>query len=259
MPNQLQRISIAPSQLQNQEVILTVTQEHYLCRVLRLERGDLFVVMDGCGNWWLVSLQEKLPGQPIKASILEPILVENELPFQVILLAALPKGNGFDEVVRQVTELGVSEIIPVKSDRTLLNPSTTKLERWRRIAAEAAEQSERQIIPQIWEPISFLESLTLVNSNYGNNSDKYICVTREKCPNLLDCLGDKKNINQTNLPAIIIGIGPEGGWSLAEIESAYQNGFKPVSLGKRILRAVTAPLVALSLISTVYESKLLVS
>lgn len=136
---QLQRIAISPFQLQSGQISLTQQQQHYLGRVLRLREGDRFIAMDGMGKWWLAQLTGE------QAQVLEPLEVQTELPVSITLMVALPKGNGFDEVVRCCTELGVACIAPVVSDRTLLNPSPQKLERWRRIAAEAAEQSETVI------------------------------------------------------------------------------------------------------------------
>jgi 16S rRNA (uracil1498-N3)-methyltransferase len=233
---QLQRLAIAPSQLQAGKIILTIQQQHYLGRVLRLRQGDRFIVMDGLGQWWLAVLAEA------KAEILEPISVQTELPVAITLLVALPKGNGFDEIVRASTELGVSCIAPVISDRTLLHPSSQKLERWRRIATEAAEQSERQIVPMVLDPVPLSASLSSVISQ-----QKYICVARGDSPHLKDCLYNKEQ--QT----IVIAIGPEGGWTGTEIDQAIAAGFQPVSLGRRILRAVTAPIVALSLAAAAFE------
>lgn len=165
---------------------------------------------------------------------------------------ALPKGNAFDDVVRQVTELGASCIAPVISDRTLLNPSSQKLERWRRIAQEATEQSERQLVPTIQQPISFQEYLASLSTLDVSRSLHYLCVTRRTAPHLLNCL---QNLHFPILPiSLTLAIGPEGGWTEAEVEQAIAAGYQPVSLGSRILRTVTAPVVALSLIAAVLEN-----
>lgn len=234
--SQLQRIAIAPSQLQQGQIALTKDQQHYLTRVLRLREGDRFIAMDGKGKWWLTQLAGE------QGQVLEPLVVETELPVAITLLIALPKGNGFDEVVRCCTELGVTTIAPVLSDRTLLQPSPQKLERWRRIAAEAAEQSERAFVPTILEPVAFSSSLSLTSSH------KYICEARGNFPHLMS-----KVEGLTNDKEIIIATGPEGGWTQQEVESAIASGFQAVSLGRRILRAVTAPVVALSLVSAACE------
>ncbi len=233
--SQLQRIAIASSQLQQGQILLTKEQQHYLGRVLRLRESDRFIAMDGQGKWWL----SQLAGE--QARVLEALLVETELPISITLMVALPKGNGFDEVVRCCTELGVTCIAPVLSDRTLLHPSPQKLERWRRIAAEAAEQSERSFVPTILEPVTFNTAVSV-----NQTIHRYICEARGEYPHLNKVLSGISD-------EIIIATGPEGGWTTEEIENAIAFGFQPVSLGRRILRAVTAPVVALSLITAACE------
>ena len=247
--SQLQRLVIAPSQLQAQQILLTTQQQHYLSRVLRLREGDRFITMDGQGQCWLAVLAHS------KAQILEIISVQTELPVSIALLVALPKGNGFDEVVRCCTELGASCIVPVISDRTLLHPSPQKLERWRRIAIEAAEQSERQIVPTILEPPTFVAALSSNFSYTSPDNKKYICVARGDSLRLIDCLQDKGQIIKNKGQTIVIATGPEGGWTETEVERAIAAGFQLVSLGRRILRAVTAPVVALSLVAAAFEGE----
>ncbi|MEG4113767.1 MULTISPECIES: 16S rRNA (uracil(1498)-N(3))-methyltransferase [unclassified Microcoleus] len=258
---QLQRLAVTDTQICDRKIDLTREQQHYLNRVLRLQGGDRFIAMDGRGHWWLAVLEAQETG--LFASIAEEISVNRELPVEVTLMAALPKGNGFDEVVRQATELGVASIVPVTSDRTLLKPSDQKVERWRRIAAEAAEQSERQILPMILEPISF----DFAVKDCGQKN-RFICVARGENPHLWDCLvglGPPQFRTDTGgLPvqrgeqdggelSIVIAIGPEGGWTEREVKKAIEFGFEAVSLGSRILRAVTAPIVALSLVGAAFE------
>jgi len=239
---QLQRIAIAPTQIDRQQITLTTEQQHYLSRVLRLRSGDRFIAIDGQGGWWLTELED----QP-QARILEAIAIHTELPVTVTLIVAMPKGSGMDDIVRQTTELGVSNIAPVISDRTLLQPSPQKLERWRRIAQEAAEQSERQIVPIIFEPISLTVSL-----QQWATPQCYFCVARGSAPHLLRCL---QNTTSLNKPApIAIATGPEGGWTPTEVEQAIAAKFQPVSLGQQILRATTAPVVAIALINAAIES-----
>lgn len=233
--SQLQRIAIAPNQLQEAQILLTPQQLHYLGRVLRLRDGDRFMAMDGVGKCWLAQLAGE------QGQVLESLSVKTELPVTITLMVALPKGNGFDEVVRSCTELGVTCIAPVLSDRTLLNPSPQKLERWRRIAAEAAEQSERSFVPTILEPEAFSTAIKA-----GVENQRYICEARGEYPHL------RNSINSVS-GEIVIAIGPEGGWTEKEIENAIASGFQPVSLGRRILRAVTAPIVAISLIAAACE------
>ncbi|MBM0743132.1 16S rRNA (uracil(1498)-N(3))-methyltransferase [Phormidium sp. CLA17] len=241
----LQRIVIDPCQICLKAIALSKDQQHYLGRVLRLQAGDRFIAMDGQGKSWLAHLIA-LDGQ-LQAEIVESVQTQTELPVCVTLVMALPKGNGFDDVVRQATELGVACIVPVLSDRALLNPSSQKCDRWRRIAQEAAEQSERQCVPIVQDPIPFTQSLTHLTPAFN-----YLCVTRRTVPHLLNCLSPDSN-PQSQTPPITLAIGCEGGWTDAEVDQAIAAGYQPVSLGSRILRAVTAPIVALSLIAAVYE------
>lgn len=237
--SQLQRITISPNQIKDNQIVLVKEQYHYLARVLRLSDGDKFIAMDGVGKWWLVKLQSEY------GEILEALKVQTELKVSISLLLALPKGNAFDDVVRICTELGVDTIVPIISERTLLNPSSQKLERWRRIAAEAAEQSERAFVPTIYEPVSFSQALSLFDVE-----QKYICEGRGDNPHLLECW---RQVGEGQVK-VVIAIGPEGGWSQEELEGAVNAGFKMVSLGRRILRAVTAPLVVLSILAAEMEN-----
>ncbi|MEZ2301204.1 MAG: 16S rRNA (uracil(1498)-N(3))-methyltransferase [Microcoleus sp.] len=294
---QLQRLAINAAKISDKSIDLSVEQQHYLHRVLRLQTGEKFIAMDGRGHWWLAVLEAQETG--LIASIIEEIAINKELAVEVSLMAALPKGNGFDEVVRQATELGVASIVPVTSDRTLLKPSPQKVDRWRRIAAEAAEQSERQFVPTIFEPVSFDLAVKDCCQKY-----RYICEARGDNRHLWDCLMEleppqpplvrgEPGLEPPQPPlvrgepgfdppqpplvrgeqefdsafvgavppcpppgrelSIVIAIGPEGGWTEGEVKRAIEFGFEPVSLGSRILRAVTAPIVALSLVGTIFE------
>ncbi|NJO40499.1 MAG: 16S rRNA (uracil(1498)-N(3))-methyltransferase [Cyanobacteria bacterium CRU_2_1] len=246
---QLQRLTIASSQLSDGQISLAREQQHYLSRVLRLRQGDRFIAiitMNGQGHWWLAALSD----DPSHAEILEPISVQTELPIAITLLMAMPK-SGMDEIVRQATELGVTQILPVISDRTFLKPSPQKLDRWQRIAQEAAEQSERQIVPKILSPQSWAIALQTWNATH---STCYLCECRGNYPHLLTCLISPPHPPMPSSPRpFTLAIGPEGGWTDAEIEQAIAAGYQPVSLGSRILRAITAPIAALSLIASVFE------
>lgn len=244
----MQRLVIKPEQIQNEQIILQPQQLHYLQGVLRLTQGDSFIAMDGRGKAWIAQLATNT-----SATILETLATENrELPVEVTLMVALPKGNGFDEIVRCCTELGVSTFVPVISDRTLLKPSDKKLARWQRIATEAAEQSERLFVPTIMPPAPFRLSL---DRYQGQKYQKYLCVARGNSPHLLTGLQelsstvspDNKQLN------LLVGTGCEGGWTPEEIEKASLAGFQCVSLGNRVLRAITAPMMVISLIGGVFE------
>ncbi|NCJ07509.1 16S rRNA (uracil(1498)-N(3))-methyltransferase [Synechococcales cyanobacterium C] len=236
----LSHLAVAPAQIQGEQVMLKPEQQHYLHHVLRLQSGDQFRVFDGQGRGWLAELH----GSDATAQLLLSLTLPTELSAQVTLVAAVPKGNGFDEVVRCSTELGVAGIVPLLSDRTLVQPSAHKLKRWQRIATEATEQSHRQRVPEVLPPQSLPEAL----ASRPPESQSYFCVVGE-APSLLDCL-----LEHRNMAAITVFTGPEGGWTEAEQAGAIAAQCQPVSLGKRVLRAVTAPLSALAVISLYQDS-----
>lgn len=243
----MQRITITPTQVRDNLIALTSEQHHYLTRVIRLQSGGQFQAIDGTGALYLAQITTERSQQLaqiiniITANVggAEP-LAHPELPQPITLICALPKGNNFDDIVRACTELGVTTILPAIGDRTLLNPSPQKLQRWRKIAQEAAEQSERLDIPTIAEP----QPLTAIFSHLTDLSAKYLCEARGSHPHLLTCLQS----SQITVP-IIVAIGSEGGWTDREIDLASQHGFQPVSLGRQILRTITAPIVALSIVT----------
>lgn len=228
----LQRIVIDPIQMQANQLHLTPDQQRYLQRVLRYHPGDRFLILDGQGRQWLA----ELTANRALAAVVSPVEGPGAAPpIDITLMAALPKGNGFDQVVRQATELGVGCIQPVISDRTLLQPSPKRLERWRRIAIEAVEQSEGLWVPPILPPHPWS---SLLGTSQGL---RYLCLARQDAPSLLASLLPQ------SCRRLTLAVGPEGGWSPAEVDAALAAGFQPVSLGKTVLRAVTAPVVALAI------------
>ena len=240
MSKHLSRLVFSPIQKQEDFIYLSTEQQHYLKRVLRLGESDRLILMDGQGKSWLAEIQG------VKAQLLELTDFKTELSVNISLITALPKGNGYEQIIRCGTELGVNCFIPVFSDRSILKPSDNKVERWRKIVTEAAEQSERQIVPQIITPIPFSDALTNL---IPSNSDRFICVTRRATSSLMTVL---QNSSQQN---IVIATGAEGGWTEAEIVKAMTYNFQAVSLGKRILRAITAPITALSLVTAILEKE----
>ena len=230
---------VEPNQVVVAQLRLSPSQQHYLYRVLRLGPGQQFLALDGRGRQWTATLTTVAD-----VASLEPIAAGLPGPGAAMtLVMALPKGNGFDEVVRQATELGVTAIQPVISDRTLAQPNPKKLDRWQRIAAEATEQSERLLLPDLFPPLAWSEYLAQPSAG-----PRWLCVARGDAPHLLAVA----QATDPGLP-VVVAIGPEGGWTTAEAAAAVAAGFLPVSLGPHILRAVTAPLAALTLVAAARE------
>ena len=247
----LQAHQITPALQINSAIAITPEQRHYLCNVLRLEIGAEFIALDRQGGWWLAKLSEELD----VAKIMAKLENNSELPAQITLGIAMPKGSNIESVIRQTTELGVRQIVPLFSDRTILKPDNQignqKRDRWQRIAEEAAELSMRTYVPEINNPktlTAWLEHL----ANASSPMCKYICVINPNAPHLLTSL---QNSNTEENTEIIIATGCEGGWTPREEEIAIAAGFVPVSLGDRVLSAVTAPVLALSIIGAFLDAK----
>lgn len=237
-----QRLTLDLTQIKAEQLALTPEQTHYLRRVLRLRDDDGFIAQDGYGNQWQACLG---PGQQ-QARLLEKLPVLDQ-GVALTLVAALPK-KGFDDVVRQATELGVTAIQPLISERTLLKPSPQKMTRWQRIAQEASEQSERGIVPQIYTPALSMDWLNRKSSE----GLVCFCVARNAQTSLLSCL--QGFLVAAPQASITVVIGPEGGWTSEEIAVATSNQYKIVSLGSAVLRATTASIVALAIVTAIKEA-----
>lgn len=246
----MQRITIDAQQCQGQSLLLEAAQVHYLRRVLRLGVGDRFIAQDGQGQQWLAALTD----HPSSAQVVEPLRPAVRAAAPLRLIAALPKGNSFDQVVRQTTELGITHILPVLSQRSLLKPSDNKLLRWRRIAQEASEQSERITVPEIFAPMDFQQCLERLEEEVHSGL-RYLCVARSAAPDALPphLLAHLQAQLPSALGEVTLAVGPEGGWTAAEITVAIAHGYVAVSLGSVILRSVTAPITALSLVTAARE------
>jgi 16S rRNA (uracil1498-N3)-methyltransferase len=251
----LQRIALQPHQITTalQTIPLTSEQKHYLCNVLRLNTGAEFIALDRQGGWWLA----KLSNDSSIAEVLTKLENNSELSTEISLGIAMPKGTNIESVIRQTTELGLRQIAPLFSDRTIIKSGAEignqKRDRWQRIAEEAAELSMRCYVPEIHQP----QDLTTWLKNLANSPNlKYICVINPEAPHLLSQLqSSNTRTNTVNNPEMIIATGCEGGWTTREEEQAIASGFIAVSLGDRVLSAVTAPVVALSIVGAFLDTQ----
>ena len=255
----LQRVTLQTHQVTiplqiNSAIAITPEQRHYLCNVLRLETGAEFIALDRQGGWWLAKLCRDLSDLDI-AKIIDKLENNSELNSKITLGIAMPKGSNLESVIRQTTELGVRQIVPLFSDRTIIKSGAEignqKRDRWQRIAEEASELSMRTYIPEINAP----QTLGVWLADLAKSTAlalKYICVTSPDTTHLLTSL---QSLNTEENFEIIIATGCEGGWTAREEEIAIAAGFIPVSLGDRVLSAVTAPVVALSIVSAFLDAK----
>ena len=214
--------------------------------MLRKRSGDTVEVIDSAAQRFVAELQ--LDEKTANAKLVELRETQRDALPTITVAQGIPKGQKMDFVVEKLTELGVASIVPLQSERTIVSDvGANKLERWRRLAKTAAQQCGRAEIPEIAEPLTLSQLLA--------NAKDYDLVLfpweladrvplRERLPGLI-----------ANANSVLLIVGPEGGFSHAEAQSAEEAGAQLISLGSRILRTETAALVAVALIAYLTEMR----
>ncbi len=231
------RFYITEEYIKDGLVIIEGPDLKHLVSVLRCRKGDIFDVFNTSNREYTVEAVE-VKHDRVTARIIRTEYRYVEPSLQVILCQSLPKGQKMDFIVEKAVEIGIKEIQPVITARSINSISPQKLERWRKIAKSATQQSGRMTIAEIKEPVTFNQSLSLVKPGdlgflFSLSSISLKKMLREK---------SKKS------EKIFIFIGPEGDFTEEEISLAMSHNLQTVSLGKRILRTETAGSVALSII-----------
>ena len=200
------------------------------------------VLFDGRGKEYPAEILE-VRRQLIRFKVRAGKRVDRESPLSLKLGLGLSRPAIMDLIVQKVTQLGVNEIIPVKTERAqswwTSKRATSRIKRWERIAQEAARQSGRNLIPSIW---SFTDFPQLLEQTEASEL-KLICWEEEEKNNLRQAFEVRGRIGQA-----CVLIGPEGGFSSREVEQAASVGFQSISLGRRILRTETAAIMVISLL-----------
>jgi 16S rRNA (uracil1498-N3)-methyltransferase len=210
-----------------------------MARVLRLRVGDHVLLLDNSGREYEVELTA-LTATAAQGVLLASSEGAGEPNVRLVLYQALIKGQRFDWVLEKGTELGVAGFVPVLSSRSLVRSaeaSSARLERWRRVVVEAAEQSGRCRLPEISPPLPFDDACASAAGLRILPWEGERDVT----------LGDLLAAHQA-AAVVSLFIGPEGGFPLEEVRLARRLGVRTVSLGRRILRAETAAIVAAALV-----------
>ncbi|MFH1486311.1 MAG: RsmE family RNA methyltransferase [Chloroflexota bacterium] len=235
----MHRFFVPPERIEGKDVSLAGGIAHQLRHVLRLRPGDSIVVLDNTGWEYIVELRS-LQGESARGEVLEKRQAQGEPKVEITLYQALLKGNKFEYVIQKGTEIGISRFVPLLCQRSVAlgagGAEKTRATRWRRIIREAAEQSGRGTLPVLEPPVTFSEA----------------CQQR-KGLSLLPCEGEERlgiraALSAHHISTLSIFIGPEGGFSTEEVEEARSHAILPVTLGRRILRAETAALVAATVV-----------
>lgn len=213
---------------------------NHIVNVLRMKIGEELLISVK-GDWDYLCKIEEIENDRVNLKLLES-MEQRELPIKLTLLQGIPKSDKLEMIIQKAIELGVSEIIPVKTNRVVVKidekKTQAKVNRWNAIAQSAAKQSKRSIIPKVLNPQTLDNALEIVK-DYGvkllpyENADGI-----KKTKDILNSLDSKNNI--------AVFIGPEGGFEEAEVKKSTDSGFEVITLGKRILRTETAGLALLS-------------
>ena len=219
----------------------------HIRKVLRLSPGDGLIICDGLGTDYKTVIIES-SADYIKAEIKSEYANKNEPPIKISLYQALPKLDKLDYIIQKCVEIGVYEIFPIESSRSVSKVNSAadaekKRERWQKIAMEAAKQSGRGIIPTVHAPMSLNEAV-VGSSGFDM---KLIPYESEDIAN-----GIRSVIPAGEVGRIMVVIGPEGGFDAIEIEKAVENGILPVRFGPRILRTETAGIAVISILMHIY-------
>ena len=240
-------------------LVLPVEESRHLCDVLRLRAGDEAFVFDGEGAEFRCVVRDvggRKARKQTEATALEvcervePLRPES--PLNLTLAVALLKGEKFDLVVQKATELGVTFIVPISTKRSDVRPrdgreeslGVKRVERWRRLALEAAKQSGRARVPAIEAPVE-LARLFEAEPEEG----ELLLMFSERDGRPLAAIACEKAEAPSELTALV---GPEGGWEMEEIDAARERGWEVVTLGGRTLRAETAAITVCVLLQHIY-------
>ena len=238
----MHRFFISPNQLRGPVVRFDDDQAHQMRRVLRLRPGARVLALDGQGWQYEVQLEE-VSNSRVKGLVVTKSEAIGEPRVRLTLFQSLLQRDKFEWVLQKGTEIGVAEFVPVITRRSLVRDAddvgANKLERWRRIIKEAAEQSGRGALPSLSGPIPFAAAA----SEALSHSRTLIAWEGETTRTVRDVLGGLSEV-----ASVALFIGPEGGFEAAEVEEATSYGTIPVTLGRRILRTETAAVVGAALV-----------
>ncbi|UHA75816.1 RsmE family RNA methyltransferase [Paenibacillus sp. 481] len=258
----MQKYFVAPSQFGEEHIDIEGNDAHHIMNVMRAKIGSSIEVSDGLAREALANIESYEEGV-VRARIVEMRPLDRESVVHVTIAQSLPKGDKMETIIQKCTEIGAVRFVPFVSERTIVQYDAKKeakrIERWGKIAKEAAEQSHRNRIPDIMSSLSWKQLI----AQFSEYDRVLFCYEDERGTQLRDVVkpfaerlaSDQTSIeaaNKTQLdplpnakaPSVLVVVGPEGGFATREVEAALAAGARAVGLGRRILRAETAGMVA---------------
>ncbi len=226
---------------------LTGTQAEHMVRVLRAQAGTQADVVAG-GHVFHAEVVAVAPDE-VRFNLIAEIEAEPALP--ITLVVSIFKFDHMEWGIEKATELGVAAIAPVIARRTekhLAQAAAKRVERWRRIAQEAAQQSRRSDIPLIYDPVPLSNRI-----REASDATRIVLAEQERSTTFRARVEEAMEESETQAPVLELAFGPEGGWAPEEEALFDANGWRTASLGPRILRAETAAIAALAVVASFLE------
>lgn len=231
-------------QLYNEEMYIEGVDARHISKVLRMQPGDKLQIVSDDGVSAMAEITA-IASERVSVRCLEKLAESHEPRVRLVLAQGLAKGEKMDFIIQKAVEMGAYSVIPVAMEHSVVRldgaKAAKKVERWQKIAESAAKQSKRDIIPQV-QPVQSMAEM-LASGDCETKIIAYECEDRLSLKAALKAAEAAGGIKE-----LLLVIGPEGGISEGELELARQAGAVPVILGRRILRAETAGLVAISAI-----------
>ncbi len=228
---------------------LSAEESHHALHVMRMKEGDSFVVFNGEGSEAdakIVSVARSAASIEIGARRKSPLI-----PCHIVLAQAIPKGKNMELVIQKAVELGVSAIVPLLTERTIVrleeNEKLRKQDKWQALALEACKQCGQNFLPRVAPPISLLEFLKAEHPETGGLL--VVGSLEEDAKKFSDAIAAAKNRHAEGINYAEILIGPEGDFSPEEMKSIRAAGRVPVTLGPIVLRTETAAIYCLSVLA----------
>jgi len=239
------RFYVPAARAESSSIALPADEAHHLRHVLRLGIDADISIFDGAGHEWHARVASVPRRGDVVCELIAPIAPIPEPPVALTLAIAVLKGDQMDEVVRDVTAMGVREIVPVITDHVAVPRRTMRSgqarDRWQRVAVAASKQCGRAVVPQVRSQVALPAVFESIE-----NAIAVMCVEPAACREITDVM----TIDRPSRAIAIVG--PEGGWSAPELDLAERQGARFLTLGPRTLRAETAPTVLLAALWTAW-------
>ncbi len=243
----MRRFFIEESKITGPIISITGSDAAHIKKVLRMEPGDRIGLFDGRGFEYEARIENLFSGS-VEVSITKRFLSALESPVQITVAQALLKDKKMDILARQLTEIGITKLIPFTAVRSVPRPDKKKLsarrKRWEKIAIEALKQCGRGHVTEIGETVTFNDVIKV-----DDECDLKIVFWENESKPVSDVV---QQVNDGKCKKILSVLGPEGGFTEREIEDARACGFVTASLGPRILRAETAAIVACTILQYLF-------